>query len=166
MVAEVKVTNDSDVQMQVELSGQADNSLFYQFEKNSLTVEPNDVATFNLNLNNVEKGAIKEFKTLNVTAEITYKFDNQPNVSFSSELKFKPLFKNVLKESKVKVDGKLKEWADATWHKAEDMEGTPFDFDGPDDCSHDSRPSCRKRRCRNSDRFWGMKPSRWTLMAP
>ncbi|NKI33285.1 metallophosphoesterase [Croceivirga thetidis] len=135
MEAEMRIINDSDVQMHVDLKGQSDNILFYQFENNSIIVEPNDVATQKIRLSNAGNQALDNFSTLNITADVTYKFENKPNVSFSSDLKFKPLFKNILNKTKVKIDGKLKEWGDATWHVAKDMEGAPFDFDGPDDCS-------------------------------
>ena len=134
MVADVKVTNDTDTKMKVDLTGYVDENLYYQFDKTSLVIEPNDVQTFNLKLKNINQKSLAELTTLTVDAQITYEFQNQPNVSFSSDLKFKPFLKNVIKESKVKIDGNLKDWKAATWHDANAIEGTPFDFDGPEDC--------------------------------
>lgn len=136
MSATVKATNDTDTKMRVTLTGQAHDELFYQFEQTSFVVEPNDVTTFNLSLNNVNKKAISTLSTLKVNAEISYEFTEQPNVSFSSLLNFKPLYKNTIKKaSKIKLDGNLKDWKNATWISVENVDGSPFDFKGADDLS-------------------------------
>ena len=136
MIATVKATNNTDTRMQVSLTGHAHDELFYQFDKTSFMVEPNDVMTFELNLKNVDKKALKELSTLKANAEITYEFEGKPNVSFSSVLNFKPFYKfSVAKASKIKLDGNLKDWKDAKWHSLEHVEGAPFDYDGNDDFS-------------------------------
>ncbi len=136
MSAVVKATNHSDTKMEVTLTGQAHNQLFYQLEQTVFTVEPNDVATFNLNLSNLDKAALTELSPLKITAAITYQFESQPNVSFSSVLNYQPFPKNtVRKVSKIKLDGDLKEWKNAQWTAAENVEGSPFDFNGDEDCS-------------------------------
>ena len=136
MSATVKATNDTDTKMHVTLTGQSHDELFYQLEQTSFVVQPNDVATFKLNLKNVAKETLQDLSTLKVNAEITYEFEEKPNVSFSSLLNFKPFFKNTIVEnSKVKLDGNLKEWKNADWIAVENVEGAPFDFDGTDDLS-------------------------------
>ncbi|MEO0571235.1 MAG: metallophosphoesterase [Bacteroidota bacterium] len=136
MTTNVKATNNSDGKMYVTLRGHTDDRLHYQFDKTSFVVEPNDVAVFNLNLKNVNKTAIRDFSTLKIDAEITYELKNKPNVSFSSVLNYKPFTKNTIKKNtKIKLDGNLKEWKDAHWISVNAVEGTPFDFDGPTDCS-------------------------------
>ena len=133
--AVVKATNDSDTKMQVELTGYADDQLLYQLEKTDLVVEPNDVATFKLQMKNVDKTALSELTPFTVKADITYEFEPQPDVSFSSELLYQPFFMHRFKNAKVKVDGKLKEWEDADWITVDDWDGSPFDYDGEKDYS-------------------------------
>ena len=132
----VKATNDSDGKMHVELTGLTNEELHYQLEKTYFTVEPNDVITFDLKLNNVDNTTIKDFTTVKVNAEITYEMKDTPDVSFSSVLNFKPFVKNlILKAQKIQLDGNLNEWNEAKWVTVEGVEGSPFDFDGDDDCS-------------------------------
>lgn len=136
MSASVRATNDSDGKMHVVLTGYTNDKLFHQFDKTSFVVEPNDVAVFNLNLKNMDKIAIGDFSTLNIKAEITYELEKTPNVSFSSVLNYVPFSKHTIpKTSKIKLDGNLKEWKNANWISVERMDGTPFDFNGPTDCS-------------------------------
>ncbi|MDC6366532.1 MULTISPECIES: metallophosphoesterase [Flavobacteriaceae] len=136
MVATVKATNHTDTKMQVSLTGNANDDLFYQLEKTSFTVEPNDVVTFKLNLKNVDKKKLEDLSTLKVNTNITYEFEERPNVSFSSVLNFKPFYKYALaKAQKIKLDGNLKDWKDATWHSVTHVDGAPFDYDGENDLS-------------------------------
>ncbi len=132
----VKATNHSDTKMQVNLTGEAHDQLFYQLDQNAFVVEPNDVLTFNLHLKNLDKNALTDLAPLKIKTDITYEFESQPNVSFSSVLNYKPFLKhNIRKASKIKLDGDIKEWKEATWIPVEHMEGAPFDFDGPEDFS-------------------------------
>ncbi|PRX54955.1 metallophosphoesterase [Flagellimonas meridianipacifica] len=134
MSAEVKVTNHSDTQMKVKLTGQAHDKMFYQLDQTSFTVEPNDVVTFNMNLKKIDKAIFTELDPIKITAEITYIFESQPNVYFSSVLNFMPFDKNTVKRvSKIQLDGKLDEWKGAEWRAVNNVEGSPFDYDGDED---------------------------------
>nr|WP_299385656.1 metallophosphoesterase [Allomuricauda sp.] len=136
MMATVRATNNTDSKMEVVLTGYAHDDLLYQLDKTSFTVEPNDVTTFPLKIKNTGKKELKELGAIKVNTEITYELAERPNISFSSVLNFKPLYKYPLKAAKkVKLDGNLKDWKDASWHAVTDMEGTPFDYDGEDDLS-------------------------------
>jgi len=136
MTALVRATNDSDGKMHVKLTGSANDDLHYQLEKTAFTVEPNDVVTFNLNLKNVKETAIPDFSVIKINAAITYEIENTPDVNFSSALNLKPfLKKTIVKAPKIKLDGQLKEWDKAQWNTIENWEGSPFDFDGPEDFS-------------------------------
>jgi len=136
MTAVVKATNHSDTKMHVSLTGYTNAKLHYQLEKTSFEVAPNDVATFNLNMKNLDKTAVSNLSAFTVNADITYEFEKQPNVSFSSELKYQPFFKNTIKKvAKLRVDGNLKEWVDADWISVDSWDGSPFNFTGPEDCS-------------------------------
>jgi hypothetical protein len=137
MTAEVKATNHSDGPMHVNITGVTNDQLHYRFDKTKFTVEPNNVETFNLDLNNVNNLEIADFGTLKINAEITYEIQNTPDVTFSSVLNFKPFErKRISKAPKnIKIDGNLKDWKEANWIAIDGVEGSPFDFDGPEDCS-------------------------------
>jgi hypothetical protein len=73
-------------------------------------------------------------KVLNIKADITYEFSNQPHVNFSDQLNFIPFEKNkISRVSKIKLDGKLKDWNEE-WYAISNWEGKPFDYDGKNDC--------------------------------
>ncbi|MDF0717873.1 sugar-binding protein [Muricauda sp. 334s03] len=133
-ITQVRATNNSDTKMRVQLKGIAHEELFYQFKETDFIVEPNDVTVFDLTIENVHGKVLKDLSTMKVEADITYLFENQPNVEFSSTLNYLPFFKyKTEKISKVKLDGKLKEWDNSQWNMVEDMDGSPFDFDGKED---------------------------------
>ncbi|UII74888.1 metallophosphoesterase [Flagellimonas sp. HMM57] len=135
IMATVKATNSTDTRMHVKLTGHANNDLFYELEEDLFVVEPNDVTTFNLNIRNINSKMLDAFSKLDIEAEITYEFKDKPNVAFTSNLKFMPFYKNkVTAVSKIRLDGNLKEW-DTDWISADNMDGSPFDYDGNDDCS-------------------------------
>lgn len=134
MMAQVKATNDSDTKMHVVLKGITNDDLFYQFDQTDFVVEPNDVAVFDLTINNINKKALQNLSTMDVEAEITYEFEEKPNVQFSSQIKYLPFYRYPIeKTEKIKLDGNLKEWKNADWISVDHMEGSPFDFDGKED---------------------------------
>ncbi len=135
MYAVVKATNDSDTRMQVALTGYADDQLFYQLEKTDLLVEPNDVATFKLQMKNPDTTALSDLTPFTVKADITYEFEDQPNVSFSSEMLYQPFYMHRIKNAKVRLDGKLKEWEEAEWITVDKWDGSPFNYKGEEDFS-------------------------------
>lgn len=136
MTALVRATNDTDGKMHVTLTGTANKELFHKLEKTTFTVEPNDVLTFNLNLKNMDNVDIDNFSTVKIKADITYEINGSPNVSFSSVLNFRPFEKKVMNQvPKIKLDGNLNEWNQADWIAVKDRDSSPFDYDGPEDCS-------------------------------
>ncbi len=136
MSATVKATNSTDGKMHVTLTGKTNDQLFYRFDQESFTVDPNDVKTFNVNFENINKKKIHDFSTIKVNAEITYEFKENPEVHFSSTLNYIPFFKNkVQKVENLKIDGNMMEWEKATWNTIKNIDGTPFDYDGEADCS-------------------------------
>jgi len=136
MVATIKATNQSDAKMRVELTAYNHNQLFYQLERTSFEVNPNDVETFQLDLTNLKNTALTDMTPLQIKADITYEFGSRPDVSFSSVLDYVPFFRYPLKKAKkIKLDGDLNDWKTMQWLPVENVEGAPFDFDGADDFS-------------------------------
>lgn len=130
----VRATNNSDTRMHISLKGITHGDLFYQFEKTEITVEPNDVAIFGLTIQNIEKKDLNRLPAMNIEAEVTYEFDEKPDVRFSSNLRYLPFYKNRVETiQNVNLDGDLGEWKNREWIALEHMEGSPFDFDGKED---------------------------------
>ena len=132
---EIRVTNSSDTRMKVKLSGMIHPELFYQLSESELTVEPNDVQTLALDMQNLQKFDLSNPEPVVVNADITYEYEHQPNVSFSNTLNFAP-FKTykVGAVKKVKLDGDLKEWK-GEWIEVKNVSGSPFDYTGEKDFS-------------------------------
>jgi hypothetical protein len=134
MESVIKLTNDTDLPMTVNLQGMVHPDLFYQLEESSLTVEPNSVESINLVVENRNQKDIREIPDLRVKSEVVYQYEGRPDVVINNLLRFKPMFRHVIGTSQVKMDGKLDEWKGAVWNKLDQMTGKPFDFDGPEDC--------------------------------
>jgi hypothetical protein len=134
MVGKVRATNHSDTRMRVQLKGISNDDLRYQFEQTDIIVEPNDVAVLDLTIQNVDQKTLENLSAIQIEVDITYLFEERPNVEFSSTLNYLPFYKYVVgKTKKVKLDGNLKEWSEAHWNSVKQMDGAPFDFDGPSD---------------------------------
>jgi hypothetical protein len=130
----VRITNDADTKMNVSLTGKSHTDFFYQLEESAISVEPNDVKIVTLTVSNPENKSMKMMEPIKINAAITYEFDNKPDVDFSGEVNYAANFKyGISKQSKTKVDGKLKEWGE-DWVNLSGMSGKPFDFDGASDC--------------------------------
>jgi predicted phosphodiesterase len=131
----LKITNSSDHQMQVKLSGNIHPDLFYQLSETDLLVNPNDVKEVTLELQTIGQKPLLETAPIMINAEINYDQGERPSVSFSDQLRFLPNRKYPIDPNeKIKLDGNLKEWGD-NWIDIEKYEGKPFDFDGEDDLS-------------------------------
>lgn len=134
----VKITNDSDHKMTVNLEGVAHSSLFYQLEKETLVVEPNDVAAFQLMIKNDHGKDLTSLSPIRIRAEVDYEYEGRPNVVLQNTLSFAPIFKQKVSQSakKVKVDGNIKEWK-GPWITLQEknMRGKPFNYHGEKDCT-------------------------------
>ncbi len=134
---EVRVTNNSDYKMKVELTGVAHADWFHSLEKTSFEVEPNDVVQFNLS---AESQVTKPSgNPIFIKSSVTYEYPNRPDIVLNNSLKILPFPKyevNVV-DGRIKVDGKLNEWDDAEWLTidADSFSGSPFNYEGPDDFS-------------------------------
>jgi hypothetical protein len=136
MTAQVKATNSSDTQMHVALTGYVHDHLFYELEQTEFVIEPNNVAMFDLKMNNPGQTPLSNMSALTVQADITYAFENQPNVQFASDLNYQPFERHRLKKvAGLTLDGDLKDWNDAEWTAVDHWQGSPFDYDGPADGS-------------------------------
>ena len=134
----VRVTNDSDFPMSVKLKGYVHPKTVYHLDQNEITVPPNDVITFNLNLLNQNGVNLAQIDPVSINAEVTYQYEGRADIVFDKTILFTPLKKYIVEKAakKMKVDGNLKEWA-GEWITLNDknVTGKPFHFNGPEDCT-------------------------------
>ncbi len=134
VTTEIRVTNDSDYPMHVKLSGKNHPSLFYQLEKTSIDVPPNDVVLLSLEIDNFQKVNFATTNPIVIHAEITYAYQGT-DVVFSNPIKYLPLYRYTIPQTttQIKVDGKLDEWHQG-WIEVANHKGSPFEYKGNRDC--------------------------------
>lgn len=134
----VRVTNNSDHLMKVKIESYVHPSVVYQLEQSEITVQPNDVSTFNLSLSNQQSVDLTNIEPVTIKAEVTYLYEGRADIVFDNNVYFAPMdHKTVHKaEKKIKLDGNLKEW-DSEWITINNktVTGKPFYFKGADDCT-------------------------------
>lgn len=134
----VKITNDSDYRMAVKLDGLINPSVYYQLEKKEVVVEPNDVVLFDLELRNTSITDLTTIEPLKLNVEVTYEYEGRTDLVLTNQLNFIPMPRPIISKTKhkIKLDGNLKEWTtEWTTLRADNYEGSPFDFTGPEDFS-------------------------------
>ncbi|MEM9325317.1 MAG: metallophosphoesterase, partial [Bacteroidota bacterium] len=138
ITAEVKITNDSDYPMTARIKSNTHSALHYSLEKDEVMVQPNDVVTLPLELENVKGAAVNAFDPIKLDAEVTYTYEGRPDIVVPQTINFAPVYKQTISKApkKVKIDGDLKEWSGA-WITFDptNMNGKPFDYRGEKDLS-------------------------------
>lgn len=111
----VKVFNDQNVPMQVKWGQQFSWGLTGVLSEPELTVPPNSVDTLLVSLN-ARKGpkTLSNLEALPLKAEVSFDAEDFPGLSIPFSFNLRPAQKYGLERAprRVKVDGKLKEWAD------------------------------------------------------
>jgi hypothetical protein len=134
----IRITNDSDFPMSVDLKGYVHPSAVYRLEQTEITVPPNDVATFGLDLINQDSVDLTGIDPVTINAEVTYQYEGRADIVFDKTILFAPLAKYTVGKSakKIKIDGNLKEW-NGEWITLNDknVTGKPFHYNGPEDCT-------------------------------
>lgn len=138
---QIKLTNDSDALMEVDLEFVANTKLLPNFGSQQYTIQPNSVEIVDLGLKAREALAANTLEPLQLKAHITYKSDDLPEISFDKNFLIRPEIENVVSKTKsaIKVDGDLSEWAQLNFSvkEAKYKESDPFSHQGPEDASFD-----------------------------
>jgi UDP-2,3-diacylglucosamine pyrophosphatase LpxH len=141
---EVKLTNNSDVPMRIDLTLQANPKVIPSFGAQSYEVSPNSVEIVKLGLKATEATPLDSIEPIVLHSTITYPSVDMPSVetpevSFESTYRLRPEKVAVISptESAVQVDGSLEDWAELSYQVGENgyVDSDPFSHKGDSDAS-------------------------------
>ena len=135
---QIKITNDSDVPMEVGLKFDANLDLFPDFAHKKLTIQPNSVETLNTAISTKKPLQLDQISALALHADITYQAENQAALNIQKACMIRPeKIQEVKKiEKKIKLDGSLDEWVELPFASVDEFTETkPFDHKGAKDGS-------------------------------
>lgn len=133
---EVKVTNDSDVPMEVMINIVPSLQLAASFYHKKLTVAPNSVAQLPLTVTSTQP-VVKDAEPLEVKIKVTYLPDNLPALTLDYDQKIRPAARETLgKTGSRKIDGNLEEWGTLPLRNNPTLtQANPFAHDADEDAS-------------------------------
>ncbi|MEQ9438105.1 MAG: sugar-binding protein [Cyclobacteriaceae bacterium] len=136
---ELKLTNNSDVLMKVDLSLQANPHLIPDFGAKSYEIAPNSVELVKLGLKAMKPTPLDSIQPLVLQSNISYHGESIPEVTFESTYRLRPEKVAVLSptESAIEIDGSLDDWAELTYKVSENgyADSDPFSHKGAEDAS-------------------------------
>jgi len=140
---EVKLTNNSDVPMRIDLTLQANPKIIPSFGAQTYEVSPNSVEIVKLGLKATEATPLDSIEPLVLHSTIIYpgemSGEEMPEVSFESTYRLLPEKVAVISptESAVQVDGSLEDWPELSYSVGENgyVDSDPFSHKGDSDAS-------------------------------
>ena len=137
--AEVKLTNNTDVPMRINLTIQANPKIVPSFGAQSYEVSPNSVEVVKLGLKANEATPLDSIEPLVLHSTIAYHGEDIPKVSFESTYQLRPEKVAVISpvKSSVQIDGSLDEWSELVYTVGENgyVDSDPFSHQGHEDAS-------------------------------
>jgi len=147
--AEIKLTNNSDVPMKIDLTLQANPKILTSFGAKSHEVAPNSVEIVKLGLKAIQATQLDSITPLVLHSTIAYQSEDMPGkdmpgkdmpeVSFESIYRLRPEQVAVISftESAVQVDGSLEDWPELNYSVGENgyLDSDPFSHQGDNDLS-------------------------------
>lgn len=135
----IKMTNDSDVPMEVDLEFQTSAGIATSFTEGTFEIPPNSVEQVEIEINALDNVGIEDMESFEIEAEITYLAKGKPEIEVETEKKLKPeKFRQASEiQDSVKIDGDLNEWQDFTYvvDKNKYVQANPFSHQGEKDGS-------------------------------
>ena len=134
----IKLTNDSDVPMMVDLKFDAHLDLFPDFAKKSLTLQPNSVEIIDAKISTQKNIKSEEFSAIELHADITYQGESSPALNIQKKRILRPEKIQKIKKvnKKIKLDGDLQEWGQLPLVSSDEfVDRKPFDHQGAKDGS-------------------------------
>ncbi len=135
---ELKLTNDTNVPMQVDLSFKANLNLLPNFVDKQITVNPNSVEIIDLNIKALDDTPLDDLSPLKLEGKITYLSEGQPEISLPVQYNILPEKAEQIAPAKgaINIDGNLDEWAQLPFEVDEkNIDADPFSHKGSADAS-------------------------------
>lgn len=137
--SKIRITNNSDVPMKVDLEFRANTHLLPGFARKSVTLNPNTVEILDLNIKALaKKTKVRDLEPLELKAAISYQAKKTPELSFDMAYHIKPEMANTLKRAskKITIDGDLKDWGNFEYAVDKPyLVANPFSHKGNKDAS-------------------------------
>ncbi|WP_169513356.1 metallophosphoesterase [Flexithrix dorotheae] len=134
---QIKLTNDSDVPLEVTIDFQANTQLIPSMAEITKTLKPNSVEMLDLVI--TPNQDLKEIRPLKMRCKAAYLPENHPKVEWDSEINLFPeTQKNIESTSEeIKIDGNLEDWGKLSFSSEKSMflEANPFSHSGAEDAS-------------------------------
>ncbi len=134
---QIKITNDSDVPLEVTLDFQANLQLNPSISEIKKTLKPNSVEMLDLVI--TANKDLKEITPLKMRSKAAYLPENHPKVEWESEINLFPeMRKNIQSSSEeITIDGNLEDWGNLSFSSEKSMflETNPFSHNGAEDAS-------------------------------
>ncbi|MEM9831532.1 MAG: sugar-binding protein [Bacteroidota bacterium] len=133
---ELKLTNNSDVPMLVDLTIQANPKIIPSFGSLSREVSPNSVEFVKLGLQATEAIQLDSLATLVLHSTIKYQGEDIPEVSFETTYQLRPERVATISpvDPEVQVDGSLAEWESLPYQSVH-VDSDPFSHQGAEDAA-------------------------------
>jgi len=135
----IKLTNDRDVPMEVELELLASPGIASSFTHGEIEVAPNSVEMIEVEITAVENMGVDDIAPFEIEAEISYVAEGKPEIEVEVEKRLKPerMLQLTELQDAVKIDGNLDEWEELsiTVDKDKYVLANPFSHQGKADGS-------------------------------
>ncbi len=133
---ELRVVNDSDYPMKVQIKGWNHPSYQYTLSAQEFDIAPNNVEKVAVALQNPNGTDLTEEAPVVLQTEVSYLYPGRPDVVLQEEVRIGPVKRHSVSKAprKITLDGHLGEWQ-GPWQEfsGEHMSGTPFDYRGDED---------------------------------
>lgn len=137
---ELKLTNNTDVPMHINLEMQANPHLVPNFGSESYEVAPNSVETVNLSLKSLQPTPLDSIQPLILRSTIAYQGEGLPEVTFESVHRLRPEKVAAIAptESAITIDGALDDWPELKFEVSENgyVKSDPFSHRGGKDAAY------------------------------
>ena len=136
--SELKLTNDSNVPMLVDLSFKANLDLLPNFVEKNITVAPNSVEVLELVISAHKEVSLDSLNPLKLEGKVTYLSENQPEISLPVQYNILPEKVEQIDQTSgsINVDGNLQEWGQLSYEVNERyVDADPFSHKGAADAA-------------------------------
>ena len=134
----IRMTNDSDVPLEVELAFTSSQFMWVTSDKVKQTIDPNSVEQITIPINTHSSVPVESISPIQIQGTATYFPEAYPELQLEQNIWFAPQPEYEIAKTKKapKVDGNLKEWKQLRFSKLEPIvDSDPFSHTGTKDAN-------------------------------
>lgn len=133
-----RITNDSDVPMQIEIAMESSENLWVQSSAIQQTLDPNTVETWKIPILTPNNNTQLQTDPLQLNFTATYQPDNQPELVLRGTERIEPIISKIIPQATqtMVIDGNSDEWKSLRYHTSPQRfhKATPITHRGNGDC--------------------------------